>query len=198
MTRLKAIYRSWAIPRAGQQVYAPRHRAAWLAKISEAGVRRRAELYYQQLVESGVATSLRCVSCPPPIALAALVGAKAAVRRGLAGIAVCWTQIPSVRYLGCVATDLLGGGENIGDMVGLVTIGRRRRVSPCPEEAEAPIARKTEGPRSSVAQRLRMRIEWGRGLTGKMFTSQAHRLSMVAFRAYHPRQWGHLQRGRGA
>ena len=48
MSRLKAIYRSWAIPCAGQQVYAPRHRAEWLAKISEAGVRRRAELYYQQ------------------------------------------------------------------------------------------------------------------------------------------------------
>jgi len=49
MNRLKALYRSWAIPCAGTQVYAPRHRAAWLAKISEAGVRRRAELYYQQL-----------------------------------------------------------------------------------------------------------------------------------------------------
>jgi transposase len=48
MSRLKAIYRSWAIPCAGQQVYAPRFRAEWLAKISEAGVRRRAELYYQQ------------------------------------------------------------------------------------------------------------------------------------------------------
>jgi hypothetical protein len=33
MSRLKAIYRSWAIPCAGQQVYAPRYRA---------------ELYYQQ------------------------------------------------------------------------------------------------------------------------------------------------------
>ena len=49
MVRLKALYRSWAIPCAGQQVYAPRYRAEWLAKISEAGVRRRAELYYQQL-----------------------------------------------------------------------------------------------------------------------------------------------------
>jgi transposase len=48
MSRLKAIYRSWAIPCAGQQVYAPRYRAEWLAKISEGGVRRRAELYYQQ------------------------------------------------------------------------------------------------------------------------------------------------------
>jgi len=48
MSRLKAIYRSWAIPCAGQQVYAPRHRAEWLSKITEAGVRRRAEFYYQQ------------------------------------------------------------------------------------------------------------------------------------------------------
>ena len=49
MTRVKAIYRSWAIPCSGKQVYAPRHRAEWLAKISELGVRRRAEFYYQQL-----------------------------------------------------------------------------------------------------------------------------------------------------
>jgi transposase len=49
MTRLKALYRSWAIPCSGKQVYAPRHREQWLCKISEAGVRRRAEFYYQQL-----------------------------------------------------------------------------------------------------------------------------------------------------
>ena len=49
MTRVKAIYRSWGIPCAGKQVYAPRHRAQWLAKISEVGVLRRAEFYYQQL-----------------------------------------------------------------------------------------------------------------------------------------------------
>ena len=48
MSRLKAIYRSWAIPCAGQQVYAPHYRAEWLAKISEADVRHRAELYYLQ------------------------------------------------------------------------------------------------------------------------------------------------------
>ena len=48
MVRLKALYRSWAIPFAGQQVYALRHRAEWLAKITEPGVRRRAEFYYQQ------------------------------------------------------------------------------------------------------------------------------------------------------
>ena len=49
MRRLKAIYRSWAIPCATKQVYSPRHRAEWLAKIKDAGVHRRAELYYQQL-----------------------------------------------------------------------------------------------------------------------------------------------------
>src|SRR5271154_1005018 len=49
MNRLKALYRSWAIPCAGERVYAPRHRSEWLAKISEAGVHRRAEVYYQQL-----------------------------------------------------------------------------------------------------------------------------------------------------
>jgi transposase len=56
MSRRKAIYRSWAIPCTGQQVYAPRYRAEWLAKITEAGVRRRAELYYQQFDAS---TALR-------------------------------------------------------------------------------------------------------------------------------------------
>ena len=49
MNRLKALYRSWAILCAGTQVYAPRHRSEWLSKIREAGVCRRAELYYQQL-----------------------------------------------------------------------------------------------------------------------------------------------------
>jgi len=49
MNRLKALYRSWAIPCAGTQVYARRYRSEWLAKITEAGVRRRAELYYNQL-----------------------------------------------------------------------------------------------------------------------------------------------------
>src|ERR1700723_2106599 len=48
MNRLKAIYRGWGIACAGQQVYAPRYRAEWLTKIAEAGVRRRAEVYYQQ------------------------------------------------------------------------------------------------------------------------------------------------------
>jgi transposase len=49
MSRVKAIYRSWGIPCAGKQVYAPRYRSEWLGKIREAGVHRRAEFYYQQL-----------------------------------------------------------------------------------------------------------------------------------------------------
>src|SRR5215468_2652037 len=49
MNRLKSLYRSWGIPCAGKEVYAPRYRAEWLGKIREAGVRRRAEHYYQQL-----------------------------------------------------------------------------------------------------------------------------------------------------
>ena len=49
MNRIKALYRSWAIPCAGTTVYAPRHRAEWLAKIAEPGVRLRAQRLYQQL-----------------------------------------------------------------------------------------------------------------------------------------------------
>jgi transposase len=49
MNRIKALYRSWAIPCSGTTVYAPRHRAEWLAKIVEPGVRVRAQRLYQQL-----------------------------------------------------------------------------------------------------------------------------------------------------
>src|SRR6059036_4120227 len=49
MNRLKALYRRWAIPCAGRDVYYARHRAEWLGKIREAGVRRRAERLYEQL-----------------------------------------------------------------------------------------------------------------------------------------------------
>jgi hypothetical protein len=48
MSRVKAIYCSWGIPCTGMQVDAPRHRAEWLAKITEVGVLPRAEFYYQQ------------------------------------------------------------------------------------------------------------------------------------------------------
>src|ERR1700719_4169206 len=47
MTRVKALYRSWAIPCTGKQAYSPHHRAEWLAKIIEPGMHRRAEFYYQ-------------------------------------------------------------------------------------------------------------------------------------------------------
>src|ERR1700757_2184406 len=49
MSRLKALYRSWGIPCASRQVYTPRHREQWLNKITQPGVRRRAELMYQQM-----------------------------------------------------------------------------------------------------------------------------------------------------
>jgi transposase len=49
MNRLKALYRGWGIPCAGTQVYAACAREEWLSKIPQAGVRRRAELLYQQL-----------------------------------------------------------------------------------------------------------------------------------------------------
>ena len=49
MNRIKSLYRSWAIACPGTRVYAPRHRAEWLAKIAEPGVRVRAEHLYQQL-----------------------------------------------------------------------------------------------------------------------------------------------------
>ena len=48
-SRVKAIYRSWAIPCTGKQVYAQCHREEWLGKITEPGGRRRAEFYYRQL-----------------------------------------------------------------------------------------------------------------------------------------------------
>src|SRR5512135_1200649 len=49
MNRIKALYRSWAIPCSGTTVYAPDHRAEWLARIVEPGVRVRAQRLCQQL-----------------------------------------------------------------------------------------------------------------------------------------------------
>ena len=49
MNRLKALYRGWGMACAGTQVYAARYREEWLNKLPQAGVRRRAELLYQQL-----------------------------------------------------------------------------------------------------------------------------------------------------
>lgn len=55
MSRIKSVYRSWAIHCAGQKVYSPRYRAAWLEKLTQAGARRRTEQLYQQLE--------RCAQC---------------------------------------------------------------------------------------------------------------------------------------
>src|SRR5499425_3409784 len=49
MSRVKALYRSWAIPCAGRDVYYVRHRKQWLAKIPHVGVCRRAQHLYHQL-----------------------------------------------------------------------------------------------------------------------------------------------------
>ena len=47
MNRLKGVYRSWAIPCAGSQVYSAKHREAWLQQLP-AAVRRRAEWLYHE------------------------------------------------------------------------------------------------------------------------------------------------------
>jgi transposase len=49
MNRLKALYRSRGIACGGTLVYAPRQRSEWLGRITEAGGRRRAEHFYQEL-----------------------------------------------------------------------------------------------------------------------------------------------------
>jgi transposase len=92
MNRLKALYRGWGIPCAGTQVYAARCREKWMSKIPQAGVRRRAELLYQQLdglqalrrdvrseflAESRkhkAAKLLRQIPCIGPIRAARLIG----------------------------------------------------------------------------------------------------------------------------
>ncbi len=48
MNRLKALYRGSGISCSGRSVYVPSHREAWLKKITEPGVRLRAEYFYQQ------------------------------------------------------------------------------------------------------------------------------------------------------
>ncbi len=49
MMRVKAVYRSWAIPCRGRDVYYTRHREPWLDGLPHVGVRRRAEQLYQHL-----------------------------------------------------------------------------------------------------------------------------------------------------
>ena len=52
MSRLKAVYRSWAIPCAGRDVYYTRHRSQWLEKIPEAGTRRVTYTFLKGLMGS--------------------------------------------------------------------------------------------------------------------------------------------------
>ncbi len=49
MNRIKALYRSWAIPCTGQSCYHPKRREHWLAQLPHPAVRHRAQIYYQQL-----------------------------------------------------------------------------------------------------------------------------------------------------
>jgi transposase len=49
MNRLKALFRSWGIPCSGKSIYMPRYREGWLNKITEPGVRRRAEHFYEHI-----------------------------------------------------------------------------------------------------------------------------------------------------
>ncbi len=49
MNRIKALYRGRGLACGGTLVYAPRHRSEWLDRITDAGGRRRAEHFYQEL-----------------------------------------------------------------------------------------------------------------------------------------------------
>lgn len=49
MNRIKGVYRSQAIPCAGQRLYSMRHRSEWLGRLQQPGQRRRAERLYEQL-----------------------------------------------------------------------------------------------------------------------------------------------------
>jgi transposase len=49
MSRLKAIYRSQAIPSGGKKLYTQRHRGTWLEQLKQPGVHRRAARLYEQL-----------------------------------------------------------------------------------------------------------------------------------------------------
>jgi transposase len=49
MSRIKALYRSRALPCAGQKVYSEKYRNQWLEQLGEPGVRKRATWLYQQL-----------------------------------------------------------------------------------------------------------------------------------------------------
>jgi len=49
MSRLKAIYRSQAIPYGGKKLYTRKHRQEWLTQLHQPGLLRRAERLYEEL-----------------------------------------------------------------------------------------------------------------------------------------------------
>ena len=65
MNRLKALYRSWAIPCGGKEVYAQRYRAEWLGKVE----RSRRPAARRTLLPTA-----RCFAAPAPGSAAGLVG----------------------------------------------------------------------------------------------------------------------------
>ncbi len=90
MLRLKALFRARGIKTPGKRVYHPRHRAEWLAKLPERGVRFRAQALYAQL---DVLRELR------PKAKAAMV---TEARRDPA-----WPVLGTIPFLGPVRVALL-------------------------------------------------------------------------------------------
>ena len=90
MQRLKALFRARAVKAPGKRVYHPKNRAEWLAKLSDRGVRYRAEVLYAQL---DVLRELR------PKVKAAMV---AEAKRDPA-----WGVLCSIPYLGPVRVSLL-------------------------------------------------------------------------------------------
>ena len=49
MNRIKALYRGYGIPCAGQACYGPKQRNTWLAKLPHSSIRERAKTYYELL-----------------------------------------------------------------------------------------------------------------------------------------------------
>lgn len=49
MSRLKAIYRSQAIPYGGKKLYTRKHRGEWLQQVKQPGLLRRAERLYEEM-----------------------------------------------------------------------------------------------------------------------------------------------------
>jgi transposase len=90
MLRLKALFRARGIKAPGQRVYHPRNRNEWMAKLTEDGVRFRAQVLYAQL------DALRDLR---PKAKAAMV---AEVRRDPA-----WEVLRTIPHLGPVRVALI-------------------------------------------------------------------------------------------